>query len=111
MSADRAGDTRATLRSARERKDVTLRQIAERTKISIAALEALERNDIASLPGGIFSRAFIRSYANEVGLDAEATIQGFMAQFPQDSVTAGPPRSDRVEDTELFESDRRVASS
>ena len=111
MSADRLGDTGATLRGARERKGVTLRQIAERTKISVAALEALERNDISRLPGGIFSRAFVRSYANEVGLDAEATIQAFMAQFPQDSVTAGHPRTDRVEDTELFESEQRVASS
>src|SRR5258708_37460225 len=95
-------DFGARMRQAREQRGVTLRQIAERTKISVAALEALERNDISRLPGGIFSRAFVRSYANEVGLDAEATIQTFMAQFPQDSVTAGHPRTDRVEDTELF---------
>src|SRR3954467_11177554 len=112
MSPERVtGDVGSKLRAARERRGVSLRQIASATKISIGALEALERNDLARLPGGIFSRAFVRSYANEVGLDAEATIQAFMAQFPQDSVTAGHPRTDRVEDTELFESDRRVASS
>jgi len=54
---------------------VSLRQIANATKISIAALEALERNDISRLPGGIFSRAFVRSYAVEVGLDPETTIE------------------------------------
>ena len=59
----------------------------------MGALEALERNDISRLPGGIFSRAFVRSYASEVGLDPEATIQEFIAQFPQDSVTAGHPTS------------------
>ena len=59
----------------------------------MSALEALERNDISRLPGGIFSRAFVRSYAIEVGLDPEATIQEFIAQFPHDSVTAGHPTS------------------
>ncbi len=111
MGADPSGDFGSTLRAARERKGISLRDIAARTKISLAALDALERNDIARLPGGIFSRAFVRAYALEVGLDPEQTIQDFIAHFPHESVTAGHPRSDRVEDTERFESDRRAASS
>ena len=111
MGSEGSGNFGGKLRSARERKGVSLRQIATRTKISMAVLEALERNDIARLPGGIFSRAFVRSYAHEVGLDPETTIQEFLSQFPHDSVTAGHPRSHPVEDTEMFESDRRVASS
>jgi cytoskeleton protein RodZ len=111
MSADRPGDIGSKLRAARERKGVSLRQIADRTKIAVAVLEALERNDISRLPGGIFSRAFVRSYAQEVGLDPETTIQDFIGQFPQDSVTAGHPRAGQSEDVELFESDRRMASS
>lgn len=99
------------LRTARERKGVSVRQIANQTKISVAALEALERNDISRLPGGIFSRAFVRSYAVEVGLDPEATIQEFIAQFPHDSVTAGHPTSEHIEDFESVESDRRMAST
>src|SRR2546422_7280409 len=86
----------ARLRDARERRGISLRQIANATKISVGALEALERNDISRLPGGIFSRAFVRSYAIEVGLDPESTIQEFIAQFPNDSVTAGHPSSARV---------------
>ena len=110
MSADRlAGSFGGKLRDARERRGVSLRQIANATKISVAALEALERNDISRLPGGIFSRAFVRSYAIEVGLDPEATIQEFIAQFPNDSVTAGHPTSDRGEDHEAVESDRQAA--
>jgi cytoskeleton protein RodZ len=99
------------LREARERKGVSLRQIATATKISVGVLEALERNDISRLPGGIFSRAFVRSYAVEVGLDPEETIQDFIGQFPHDSVTAGHPKSDPVEDQEAVESDRRAAST
>jgi cytoskeletal protein RodZ len=90
---------------------VSLRQIANATKISVAVLDALERNDISKLPGGIFGRAFVRSYASEVGLDPEATIQDFIAQFPNDSVIAGHPTSDRVEDTVATESDRRTAGT
>lgn len=111
MGVDRSDDFGSRLRAARERKGLSLRAIATRTKISVAVLEALERNDISRLPGGIFSRAFVRTYANEVGLNPEVAIQEFIEAFPQDSVTAGHPPSDTVEDTELFESDRRAASS
>src|SRR5205809_7082190 len=79
------------LREARERRGITLREIADTTKISVSALEALERNDISRLPGGIFSRAFVRSYAAEVGVDPEQTVRDFLSQFPHDSVTAGSP--------------------
>ena len=99
------------LREARERKGVSLRQIANATKISISALEALERNDISRLPGGIFSRAFVRSYALEVGLEPEETIRDFIAHFPNDSVTAGHPTTFHIEDNEALESDRRMAST
>jgi cytoskeleton protein RodZ len=78
-------DFGAKLRAARERRGVSLRQIAETTKISVSALEALERNDPSRLPGGIFSRAFVRSYAAEVGLDPDATVREFLERFDLDS--------------------------
>ena len=92
MAAERIpGGFGSKLREARERRGMSLRQIANATKISMGALEALERNQLSRLPGGIFSRAFVRSYAIEVGLDPDATIQEFIAQFPRDSLTAGRP--------------------
>ena len=90
---------------------MTLRQIANATKISVGVLEALERNDITRLPGGIFGRAFVRSYAIEVGLDPEATIQEFVAHFPHDSVTVGHPTSGRSEDNAAVESERQTAGT
>ena len=101
----------AKLREARERRGVTLRQIANATKISVGVLESLERNDISKLPGGIFGRAFVRSYAIEVGLDPEETIQDFIAQFPNDSVTAGHPASGQVEDHVAVDSGQRTAGT
>jgi cytoskeletal protein RodZ len=110
--ADRPpGDFGRRLREARERRGISLRQIANATKIGMRALEALERNDISRLPGGIFSRAFVRSYAIEVGLDPETTLQEFIAQFPPDSVTVGHLTSFRSEDHQAIESDRRSATT
>ena len=112
MAVDRASsDFGGKLREARERRGVSLRQIANATKIAVSVLEALERNDISRLPGGIFGRAFVRSYAIEVGLDPETTIQEFIAQFPNDSVTVGHPASHPVEDHQAVESDRRMAGT
>ena len=112
MSAERVtGDLGRKLREARERRGVSLRQIADRTKIAVSVLEGLERNDISRLPGGIFGRAFVRSFATEIGLDPEATIQEFIVQFPQDSVTVGHPPSQQIVDNEALESDRRMAST
>ena len=81
------------MKRLREERGVSLRQIADATKIGLRALEALERNDISRLPGGIFSRSFVRSYAIEIGLDPEQTVRDFILQFPHDSVTAGSPHA------------------
>jgi cytoskeletal protein RodZ len=112
MAAEtKPGGFGSKLRAARERRGISLRQIANATKISVSALEALERNDISRLPGGIFSRAFVRSYASEVGLDPEETIQDFIGQFPHDSVTAGHPTSEEHGDDGAHESNRRTAGA
>ena len=84
-------DFGSRMRQVSEQRGISLRQIADHTKISVSQLEALERNDISRLPGGIFSRAFVRSYAAEIGADPEQTVREFLSQFPHDSVTAGSP--------------------
>lgn len=101
------GEFGAKLRAARERRGLTLRAMADSTKISGRALEALERDDIALLPGGIFSRAFVRAYATQVGLDPEQTIAEFMAKFPDDSVTQGHPRTRAKSIVDELEEDAR----
>jgi cytoskeleton protein RodZ len=100
----------ARLRAAREKRGVSLRQIANSTRISVMSLEALERSDLSRLPGGIFTRAFIRAYAQEVGLDPDRTIQDFIAELPPESAaaTAHPAA---VEDPEKLESDRKAVAT
>jgi cytoskeleton protein RodZ len=113
MAAERiSGDFGSTLKAARERRGVSLRHIANATKISVGALEALERNDISRLPGGIYGRAFVRSFALEVGLDPEKTIEQFIAEFPQASVTAGHHAAEQQEhEEEAHDSNQRTATT
>jgi cytoskeleton protein RodZ len=82
MAEDAIRDFGAFLKDARERAGIDLRTIANTTKISMPSLEALERNEVARLPGGIFLRAFVRAYAREVGLDPETTVSRFVSRFP-----------------------------
>ena len=43
----------ARLRQQRERQQITLTSIAEQTKINVALLEALERDDVSHWPAGV----------------------------------------------------------
>lgn len=108
MPEDATRDFGAFLRDARERAGVDLRTIATRTKISMVALEAMERNDVSRLPGGIFVRAFVRAYAGEVGLDPETTVNRFVARFPE---TAGEELSvpEPVQDRQVLGDERPAA--
>ena len=70
-----------TIRDARVRSGITIEQLSHVTKISPTILRALEAEDLDRLPGGVFTRGFLRTYAREVGLDPEATVALYLAQF------------------------------
>ena len=53
----------------------------------MASLTLLENNRVEKLPGGIYRRAIVRSYAAHVGLDPEATLHAFLALHPDDVPT------------------------
>lgn len=59
-----------TLRRERRKRNLELAQIAGELKISTRFLEAMEQDDFAKLPGGVFTRSFVRQYASFLGLDA-----------------------------------------
>ncbi len=70
------------LRREREMRGVTLEEIAESTKISTRLLRALEQEHFSALPGGVFTRSFIRHYANYLGLDAEHVLAEYRQVAP-----------------------------
>ncbi len=98
-----AEDFGGALRRVRESEGISLREIADETKISVSVLEALERNDVSRLPGSVFSRGFVRSYAQQVGLDPERAVQEFIERFQPDDTahgTAHTAESDLAQDLE-----------
>lgn len=62
------------LRRARERRGLSLQQIAQGTKIPLRHLNALERDEFAVLPAGMYRRAEVRAYAEAVGLDRDVAL-------------------------------------
>src|SRR3954471_21409030 len=71
------------MKREREMRAITIEQIAESTKIGSRMLNALEREDFAKLPGGIFNKGFVRAYAKYLGLDEEQAVTDFMAVYTE----------------------------
>lgn len=60
-------------------RGVTLDEIAESTKIRRSHLEALEKEDFRDLPGGVFNKGFVRSYARFIGIDEDEAVADYAA--------------------------------
>lgn len=65
------------LRQARESRGITISEVAEQTRISALYLESIENNDYRGLPGGIFNKGFVKSYAKYVGVDEQEALQDY----------------------------------
>src|SRR5450759_3558980 len=65
------------LRREREIRGISLKEIADATKISKRFLEAIERNDHRTLPAPVFTRGFVREYARYLGLSAEDIVNRY----------------------------------
>jgi Helix-turn-helix domain len=61
----------ATLREARNRRKVDLSEVEAAIKIRVRYLQAIENEEWDALPGGAYTRGFIRTYAFYLGLDGE----------------------------------------
>jgi cytoskeletal protein RodZ len=99
------------LKQARLAKGVSLRQIEASTKISVGSLEALEKDDYARLPGGIFARSFVRAYAGAVGLNPEDTVHEFLTEFEKfekDNERSAKRPEITPDDLEFLERQRRA---
>jgi cytoskeleton protein RodZ len=66
------------LRREREIRGISLKEIADSTKVSKRFLEAIERNDYRNLPAPVFTRGFIREYARYLGLNADEMVTRYM---------------------------------
>ena len=65
------------LRQAREERGISLSEVAEQTRISSLYLESIENDDYKPLPGGIFNKGFVKSYARFIGVDENEALQDY----------------------------------
>src|ERR1043165_9751956 len=65
------------LRREREIRGISLKEIADATKISKRFLEAIERNDHRTLPAPVFTRGFVREYAKYLGLNVDEIVNRY----------------------------------
>jgi cytoskeleton protein RodZ len=65
------------LKSEREKRKITLAQIAAETRISLRYLQSLEEGRYGDLPGGIYNRAFLRAYCESIHLDQREIIRRY----------------------------------
>ena len=78
-----------TLRAQREKKGITLEQAASDTRIREKFLKALEDSDYQTLPGTVYTKGFLRNYAEYLELDAEELV----VQFHQERDQPDAPRA------------------
>ena len=73
----------AWLRHQREARSVSLREIADNSKISLRYLEALEQDRFDVLPAPVFARGFLREYARVVGLNADEVVNLYLVALEE----------------------------
>jgi transcriptional regulator with XRE-family HTH domain len=71
------------LRASRERKGITLEQVAAETKLAVELWADLEDNNLSRWPRQIYARSYVRDYALRIGLDPDEVVNEFCRLFPE----------------------------
>jgi cytoskeleton protein RodZ len=101
------GDEQATLppsssfgeemRKEREIRSISLKEIADATKISKRYLEAIEKDDYKVLPAAVFTRGFVREYARYLGLNPDEAVNRYLHYRQGLEETGAVPKDARRE--------------
>ena len=81
------------LKRRREERKITLADISEATRIGTRFLKAIEADNYSILPGGIFTRSFIRAYAKQVGLNEDEAVARYQLQVTGQTAEVQPQQS------------------
>jgi cytoskeletal protein RodZ len=82
MGGEAVSDLGQLLRKARQERGISLEQLQETTKIRIRYLQAIEEENFSVLPGNFYVRAFIKSYAEAVGLNPDEILRMYQNVIP-----------------------------
>ena len=83
----------ANLRVARERRGVTIKEIAASTKVKESLFADLERGDLSKWPRGVFRRAHLRAYLSAIGVPAQPALTELLSLFPEEE----PPADEQTQ--------------
>lgn len=68
------------LRAERERQGLSVKDIEKGTSIRALYIESIENGDFSQLPGEVYTKGFIRNYANFLKMDADAMVKRYMEE-------------------------------
>lgn len=86
------------LRQAREERGISISEVAEQTRISPHYLDLIENDDYRTLPGGIFNKGFVKSYAKYVGIEEQEALQDYASLVAtQEGVSSDDPKTYKPE--------------
>lgn len=71
------------LKQLRRLAEISLADIFEMSRVSVATLRAIEADNTTILPPSIYLKGFLKSYAECLDLDPDAIVQGYMANISQ----------------------------
>ena len=69
--------------AAREARGISISEVAEQTRIAPMYIECIENDNYKPLPGGIFNKGFVKSYARFIGLDEQEALQDYSRLIAQ----------------------------
>lgn len=97
------------LRQAREERSLTLEEVAQATHMRVHYLQALESNDIETLPSMVQARGFLRSYAEFLELDSESLLLTLDGEaISEETLPLPEPLSQPVSDIKITEDSPQV---
>ena len=67
------------LRERREAKPMSVEEVARTTRVPVSSVERIEADQFDELPGEVFVRGFLRSYARAVGIDPDEVLGRYTA--------------------------------
>jgi len=92
------------LKRERELRGISLKEIADSTKINIRFLRALEEDRLDMLPEQFFTRGIIRTYANYLGLDEQGVLNTYLEDLQSQKTQEVPAEDKKLEENEIPES-------
>jgi len=90
------------LRAERERQNLTIKDIEKGTSIRALYIECIENGDYSQLPGEVYTKGFIRNYANFLKMDADAIVKRFTEEnHPEQAAAQAAKEAEQAAEEEV----------